>query len=598
MMTAVRRFRSTRWAVLLFLVACVAPVSAGDFQTEFAYLYLDANEGQAAGGHAAIRFGDEVYHFEFADGGLLRAARETFEPFRVLYTEIENRTLHLSRIAVSHDTYAVLRRRFAERFESQTAAMAEFERLRRDRELLEVLARSPAELRLEIPGLGLFEPDGSVRHEDPGLAELRELAMARHGAERLARNAASIRRAIEVLDPNSAIAAQTGSASWRYSFADRYHDLHAWLEVYALVRRAAPLRRGVYRVFPEIALNPSESAALSRLREQLRESIVTALGNPRPDQGSGLLVALARLQALDKSLKYGRFVFLDTLTDAAVEELPWQRAAPFFLAAYREFRELRRDLAETTSASELTYALLENAANRLGVTRAALKWKVPFRMFAAEIWLPRQPAPPRQIVIPHRSRADFRQAAERLRQRQQAEARRLEQTYHYGLLTRNCVTEIFRTLEDGVEGHERERLGGRVTRSPFNAIPFVSARNVEAQYRLLDSFDFPSRRARYLSGLGAMARWAELTSFTSAIYRPNSEDSFFVFFTDQPVWARPLFGAVNLAAGGVEALVGFVLVPFDSGRTLRAGLRGVFVSLPELVFFNIRKGTFPLAIRQ
>lgn len=579
-------------------MACVAPVSAGDPQTEFAYLYLDANEGQAAGGHAAIRFGDEVYHFEFVDGGLLRAVRETFEPFRALYTEIENRTLHLSRVAVSRETYEALHRRFAERFESQTAAMAEFERLRRDRELLEILARQPAELRLEIPGLGLFEPEYPGRREDPGLAELRELAMVRYGVERLAQNATSIRRAIEALDPDSAVAAQTSSASWRYSFADRYHDLHAWLEVYALVRRAAPLRPGAYRVFPENGLNPGESAALSRLREQLRESIVTALGNPRPEQGPGLLVALARLQVLDKSLKYGRFVFLDTLAGAPAEELPWQRAAPFFLAADREFRELRRDLAETASASELTYALLENAANRLGVTRAALKWKVPFRMFAAEVWLPRQACPPRHVVIPRRSREDFRQAAERLRQRQEAEATRLEQTYHYGLLTQNCVTEIFRTLEDGVGGHERERLGGRVARSPFNAIPFVSARNVEAQYRLLDSFDLPSRRARYLSGLDAMARFAELTSFTSAIYRPNPEDSFFVFFTDRPVWARPLFGAVNLAAGSVEALVGFFTGPFDSGRTLRAGLRGVFVSLPELVFFNIRKGTFPLAIRQ
>lgn len=598
-MADVGRFRSSRRAVFFCLAAFAPLVGVANAQSEFAYLYVDANEGQAAGGHVAIRFGDEVYHFEFVDGGLIRAARETFEPFRAQYTEIENRTLHVSRIAVSRDTYESLRRRFAERFERQTAAMAEFERLRRDRELLETLARKPTELRLEILGLGLFEPERPGLGEDPGLAELRELAMARHGVERLARNAADVRHTIESLDPNSAVAVPTGSVSWRYSFADRYHDLHAWLEAYALMQRAAPLRRQAYRVFPEIDLNPGESAALSRLREQLRESIVAALGNPRPEQGSGLLVALARLQVLDKSLRYGRFVFLDTLGGSPAEELPWQRAAPFFLAADQEFRQLRRDLAETaSSASELTYALLENAANRLGATRAALRWHVPFRMFSAEVWLPRQAAPPRRTVIPRRSRQDFRQAAEHLRQREEAEARRLEQTYRYGLLTQNCVTEIFRTLEEGVVGQEQERLGGRLARSPFNAIPFVSAWNVEAQYRLLDSFDLPSRRVRYLSSLDAMARFAELTSLTSAIYRPNPEDSFFVFFTDWPVWARPLFGAVNLAAGGVETLVGFFTGPFDSGRMLRTGLRGVFVSVAELAFFNIRKGTFPLAVSE
>ena len=55
---------------------------------------------------------------------------------------------------------------------------------------------------------------------------------------------------------------------------------------------------------------------------------------------------------------------------------------------------------------------------------------------------------------------------------------------------------------------------------------------------------------------------------------------------------RPVFGAVNLVTGVAASAVGLVTAPFDRGKRLRAGLRGAFFSLPELVFQNIRKGSF------
>ena len=51
--------------------------------------------------------------------------------------------------------------------------------------------------------------------------------------------------------------------------------------------------------------------------------------------------------------------------------------------------------------------------------------------------------------------------------------------------------------------------------------------------------------------------------------------------------------ALREAATGLGAtLVGVATLPFDRGKTLWAGLKGVMFSLPELVFFNIRKGSF------
>jgi hypothetical protein len=41
------------------------------------------------------------------------------------------------------------------------------------------------------------------------------------------------------------------------------------------------------------------------------------------------------------------------------------------------------------------------------------------------------------------------------------------------------------------------------------------------------------------------------------------------------------------------AAAGLAMLPLDGGTLLTAGLKGAFFSLPELAFFNIRKGSFP-----
>jgi hypothetical protein len=58
-----------------------------------------------------------------------------------------------------------------------------------------------------------------------------------------------------------------------------------------------------------------------------------------------------------------------------------------------------------------------------------------------------------------------------------------------------------------------------------------------------------------------------------------------------------LFGAVNVLAASSQSVYGLLSSPFDEGREIKIGLRGVLASLPELVFFNIRKGSYPYPIQ-
>ncbi|UZR30676.1 hypothetical protein [Methylococcus mesophilus] len=499
------------------------------------------------------------------------------------------------------DVYASLHESFENRLQRQNAQFKVPEALRRDGEILAMLASTDTPPRLQVKGLGLFEPAGTDRPEDPTLAGLRTRALARYGTEGLRTRMTSVRQAILALRPGPPddplpIDARS-SPPWRYRFADRYHDLHALLEAYRLLERAAPLRREACHVpgGREFALKPGEIETLRTFAGKLEESVAEALDQPRPDQGPGLLAAFARLEALGKTLRYGRLVFLDTLNERETAQLSWGSAPPVFTAADADFRLARRELTSGRQFDEIGYSLLENAANRRLEARKALAGKAPFHLRTPAGLMPSRPGSPTETVRPALGVEELRDAAAAFLAAESAQRERLEQIYRYHLVERNCVTELFRTLNEslaGMNGSGAEALGGRIEPAPVDAIPFVSARRVERQYRVMESFELASRRRLFLETLDSESYLAELSPLSSAIYHTNDEDSLFLFFTDTAAWPRPLFGAANLAVGTAEALAGLLASPFDAGRSLHHGLRGMLVSLPELAFFNIRKGTF------
>src|SRR5262249_11424850 len=96
------------------------------------YLYIEANEGGSSGGHVAIRFGDETYHFQHEPSGFLRLRRDDSGDFRYRYGVLGNRTTHVSRIELPDAAYDRLRWQFAERFFRERAVFAHRDALRDD----------------------------------------------------------------------------------------------------------------------------------------------------------------------------------------------------------------------------------------------------------------------------------------------------------------------------------------------------------------------------------------------------------------------------------------------------------------------------------
>jgi hypothetical protein len=175
--------------------------------------------------------------------------------------------------------------------------------------------------------------------------------------------------------------------------------------------------------------------------------------------------------------------------------------------------------------------------------------------------------------------------------------RRLHALYLYDLMRRNCVTEIFRTIDD-TESVDTD-LGRVQVDGNVNFIPFVSAKAVDESYPVAERIVLPSYREQQLLKLRAspdrlLDVMREETSLTSTVVPFSVEDEVFLFFSNGSTLLRPLLGTANVAFGAGGILAGAFSAPFDGGTLFAAGARGILYSLPELAFVNIRKGTVPL----
>jgi hypothetical protein len=93
---------------LVWIVLCPSLVFAASFE----YLYVEASEGNSSGGHSAIEFGDEVYHFQHHDSGLIRLLKQDKPAFHFQYRFLQNRRIHLNQVEVSEETFNQLRALF------------------------------------------------------------------------------------------------------------------------------------------------------------------------------------------------------------------------------------------------------------------------------------------------------------------------------------------------------------------------------------------------------------------------------------------------------------------------------------------------------
>jgi hypothetical protein len=619
--------RRTRGAlgITVLLVMSSAPATAAPSR-QIDYLYINASEGSASGGHAALRFGDQVFHFEHRDPGVIVLARDRFDRFRHLYGDLENRTIRISRIPVSDETYDLLLARFSRHHLIQRQRLEALTAIRGDRALLEVLSRTDP---VTIDGLGLFAEAGEKGPAvespvEPALAALRARVAERYGPDFVARLSGELAGRLAALEPDAVRSPPPAEGDDRllppaYTFSERFRDTSQALAALDVLATARPLRPDAVLTGMPIALQDGEAEAVTRLADALEESLARLLETPRPDWGLTMLLGMSRLTALRETVAAGRWVVLDAFPADATVFSPARVARR--RARMQEIREENRVAFEASRASLLEvagaegpfpegrYARLEAAANRWVEIARALDDGGPLRVHPGMLLPSRAGALP-PSWIPRYEPARLQRGREAAA-REEAEAlASLERDYAYNVVVRNCVSEIFREVDRALAqaarsddpGRIREesiqRLGGHVeTAGSLVFIPRASSLIVDATYSVSGQERVPSYRGRRLAEMRQEENpvWVflrESNVVTSTLYRAQPRDSVFLLFTDDVLPARPLFGAVNLVTGLAASAAGLAMLPVDGGELLWAGLRGALFSLPELIFQNIRKGTF------
>jgi hypothetical protein len=597
-------------AILALVAILVSETALAAAPRVVDYLYIEANEGGSSGGHSAIRFGDETYHFQHERPGLLRLRRDDWQHFRYAYGVLENRTLHVSRIVVSDAGYARLRQAFNARYLGERRVFEYREALRDERELLaQLLARRPGTIR--VRGAGFFFPDDGASPPSAALLALRRRVLDAYGPDGIRARIAQVQTELARLAP-AACAPPTGDLpdeghiDLPYPFSRRYRDLLTASIALQALDRALPLRAGSFwsPAGAEFEIGPDARRRLVAYADRLTGELTRLLVSARPDWGFALLVGMARLEALHASEATGRLVLLDAFPPGS-DRVPRayvrrhrDALADLRAEAREDFARARARLAATDAIDEAGFAEVESAGNHLLELKAAVAEDRALRV-STGLLVPSHDAAWSVPLRPEIGDDELALGLARATAAERRFAERLHARYGYDLVRRNCVSEIFRTVE--AAGAEP---GGHVdTRWSFDFIPFVAARAVNATWDVVERTTLPSyRRARLadMSGRdgGLRVRLRESNVLTSTIYRRNADDSFFLFFTDDLVALRPLFGAVNLASGVGAAVAGLPLLPFDRGETFLAGVRGAIFSLPELAFLNLRKGSFDYVPRE
>ncbi len=627
--------------IALFL--CSAPVSAASFE----YLYVEANEGNSSGGHSAIQFGDETYHYQHHDSGLIRLLRQDKPEFYFLYRFLQNRRIHLSHIEVSDETFNMLKEHFKLQFLAQDQQFKQLNDLHKDRVLLRrLLYKLSADdafldadfsVVLQLKGAGLFyaeqeldsqKKDENIRNvkgvqsqSSHTIEMLRKKIEQHYGQDYLMHRQKQITTDIKTLTPSHWSAVKSILSKENFppainSFADTYADYLTGLIAIKVLAEGQPLRPDAFVVTHE-AVTPEEKAVLERLRDQQILSLLKSVNSGRPDWGYALLVNMARFIAVDLSLQLGQWVFIDDFAMDS-EWVSADQVAQYAEEMQVQIKDSLNNLIQTRKAllnpdglTESNYSKLEMSANRYFELLKGRHHKSI--RYIGEKALPTKSISVPDWIVPELTQQQLKTALKELDNYENKFLQELAEHYRYDLITRNCVTELFRTIDQallqqnksGVDPSKQDellmresmkRLGGNISAS-YNFIPFVSFQSVQEHYKVTTSAVLSSYRGQQLEKLyarnnGLMVSLRESNTFTSTLYTYNPDDAFFVFFTDDNLVLRPIFGLFNTAAGIGQSIFGFLSWPFDSGKNLKSGATGVLMSLPELLFFNMRKGSY------
>lgn len=596
------------------------------------YIYIDSSVDEAAGGHVALGLGGTVFHYQYYPEGYFLLVKEEWDEFRYQYNDLQNRSLAIASIPVSAEAYEKISTQFLTRYLLQQKRFGYLEQLNLEEMFYQ--AMSTGNGAVSVPGLGFFSADLKDDVLANSLKDFIEKRRGRGYLKSLLRTTEKqLQTAREHLQPEllqDPVLNLYLPTLFPERKSQQYVELFILHQAISTLLDCPPvLPRMLLKASAEIGnLSSAELATLRRYQEHLSVSILSLLESSRPGRGRAILLQSARYQAMSRSIEEGVLVTLDPFSanaelvsvdelmsvdisvqddgavDTAILISDKQASAGSQRTYFDQLRhEMLRDAQggknyffSSTENDAIALSKLETSLGRLWEIDQAQKSRIMRREEGNHL-----PAKSRQVrdsYCPERQEIDrFIDISRTSRQRLESQ---LLQVYSYDVVIKNCVTELFATVYSALQAKAQveHELGGYLEPGDyFSFIPFQSFRQVQRVFPVSSIEILPSFRKRQLAERyqqqGPHALLTESNTITSTIYSPWEQDSVFLFFTDDVLWLRPVYGVSNIVYAGVGALGGILSLPIDRGSLLRRSVRGIFFSLPEIGFMNIRKGTFP-----
>lgn len=544
------------------------------------YLYINANSGQSSGGHSAIKFAGTVFHFQFYPDGIFRLVREKWPAFRYQYTTVENRSIWLIPVPVSKQEYENLYMHFNSLYLIRQQQLKKLQSYRQDVRILTGLFNRQRKF-FSLPAAGYFTEQS---------AGMESRAIRRHLKKLVKKEPMDLLTSIAEIEQPVFTEREYPQYDAEKDFSRLY--IHALYRdfIEKLLKKPFTLQEETFFTHAGFhSLAAKEIRQLQNYQKLILQYIRVSCHSQNPDYRS-ILVNTARFLVLQKSIQERRLYFLKTTPKRAVKNenqtLPTQEISFYLQQSRRQLQKAKTQFFQTQHSLEFYYTSWEDRANRFYALKNGI-----FHGIYQTILLPRRPA---QIAIQRsRLKGDIQQKLKIARQNYRIYRAYLQKLYRFDLFHKNCTTELFRVIKQ-----KQSQLFASINgRTGLTFIPFVAARQVQIAYPSAVGREILSFKRLFSKKLtekenSTLVFWRENFLPTSSLYNHDRPFPGYVFFTDETIWLRPLFGVVNLTSGLSKTLYELPFTPIQGSSDFQTGLKAMLFSFPELVFFNIRKGYF------
>lgn len=581
---------------LLFFICLLFNSSAiADTQTySLDFIYVNSNIGEAAGGHTALRFGDSVFHYQFYPDGKFLLERESWQHFLLVYHELRNRSLFIASLALQNSDYNQLKNHFTHLLMKQQQSLESQKKIQQSLFFVNELRANNK--RLSIPGLGFFDRF-RIQKKNKKSTDLQRAIKQNLGSSFLKTQTKYVHDALY----------KTALTLHHSNDLVKFQKQLTLYSVLNILQQSTPLQESM--IIPplrdEKPLTQIEKEALSNHLLQMETSIISLLQSSRSDRGSALLLQVARYEITRYSIEKGYFLTLDPFSDSAISVSVTDESNKTLEKIRRQFlqeaRAQKNIFIKEKDYPEIAWSLLESSRGRLYELEQGIHNKQSVRVGFG-------------ILVPSRrgelslaefnfKQHDLKLISAQLDSNYQKISDYTDKNYAYNLIERNCATELIRSLNSAFQSRAEaeEVLGGSLNeKSGLAFIPFLFYKNVRTSYNITHEEIILSRRLQKLEKMyedeDAFTVWLrESNTLSSTLYDVREEDTPFLFFTDDALLLRPVLGILNFSYAAVYGGMAIFTLPADGGDGLYQAGRGMFYSLPELAFGNIRKGTYGYA---